>query len=87
MCINYKDITDYAKSNDLNTFIYYLTSLSSKYNIDKKNIIKNYCSYIIFDFRDNVNQYIDNMKFIIHNLEVDINYIISYLYLIINKYL
>ena len=84
---NYKDITDYAKSNDLNTFIYYLTSLSSKYNIDKKNIIKNYCSYIIFDFRDNVNQYIDNMKFIIHNLEVDINYIISYLYLIINKYL
>lgn len=84
---NYKDITDYAKSNDLNTFIYYLTSLSSKYNIDKKNIIKNYCCYIIFDFRDNVNQYIDNMKFIIHNLEVDINYIISYLYLIINKYL
>jgi replication factor C subunit 3/5 len=84
---NYKDITDYAKSNDLNRFIYYLTSLSSKYNIDKKNIIKNYSSYIIFDFRDNVNQYIDNMKFIIHNLEVDINYIISYLYLIINKYL
>jgi len=84
---NYENITKYAKSNNLNNFIKYLNSISNNYNIDKKNIIKNYTSYIIFDFKDNIIEYIDNFKFIIHNLDININYIISYLYLIINKYL
>ena len=84
---NYENITKYAKTNDLNNFIKYLNSISNNYNIDKKNIIKNYTSYIIFDFKDNIIEYIDNLKFIIHNLDININYIISYLYLIINKYL
>ena len=84
---NYENITKYAKSNNLNNFIKYLNSISNNYNIDKKNIIKNYSSYIIFDFKDNIIEYIDKFKFIIHNLDININYIISYLYLIINKYL
>lgn len=84
---NYENITKYAKTNDLNNFIKYLNSISNNYNIDKKNIIKNYSSYIIFDFKDNIIEYIDKFKFIIHNLDININYIISYLYLIINKYL
>ena len=49
---NYKNITKYAKTNNLNNFIKYFNSLSNIYNIDKKNIIKNYSSYIIFDFKD-----------------------------------
>jgi len=84
---NYENITKYAKTNDLNNFIKYLNSISNNYNIDKKNIIKNYSSYIIFDFKDNIIEYIDKFKFIIHNLDININYIISYLYLIIKKYL
>jgi len=84
---NYKNITKYAKTNDLNNFIKYFNSLSNNYNIDKKNIIKNYSSYIIFDFKDNITEYIDKFKIIIRNLDTDINYILSYLYLIINKYL
>ena len=84
---NYENITKYAKTNDLNNFIKYLNNISNNYNIDKKNIIKNYSSYIIFDFKDNIIEYIDKFKFIIHNLDININYIISYLYLIINKYL
>lgn len=86
---NYENITKYAKTNDLNNFIKYLNTISNNYNIDKKNIIKNYSSYIIFDFKDNIIEYIDKFKFIIHNLDININinYIISYLYLIINKYL
>ena len=84
---NYENITNYAKSNNLNNFIKYLNGISNNYNIDKKNIIKNYSSYIIFDFKDNIIEYLDKFKFIIHNLDININYIISYLYLIINKYL
>lgn len=84
---NYENITKYAKTNDLNNFIKYLNSISNNYNIDKKNIIKNYSSYIIFDFKDNIIEYIDKFKFIIHNLDININYIMSYLYLIIKKYL
>jgi replication factor C subunit 3/5 len=84
---NYENITKYAKTNDLSNFIKYLNGISNNYNIDKKNIIKNYSSYVIFDFKDNIIEYIDKFKFIIHNLDININYIISYLYLIINKYL
>ena len=84
---NYENITKYAKANNMNNFIRYLNNISKYYNIDKKNIIKNYSSYIIFNFKDNIIEYIDNFKFIIHNLDININYIISYLYLIINKYL
>jgi len=83
----YENITKYAKSNDLNNFIKCLNSVSNNYNIDKKNIIKNYSSYIIFDFKHNIIEYIDKFKFIIHNLDNNINYIIPYLYLIIKKYL
>jgi len=84
---NYENITKYAKTNSMNNFIRYLNNISKHYNIDKKNIIKNYSSYIIFNFKDNIIEYIDNFKFIIHNLDININYIISYFYLIINKYL
>lgn len=84
---NYENITNYAKNNNLDSFIKYLNNVSNNYNIDKKNIIKNYTSYIIFNFNNNAINYIDYFKFIIHNLDNNINYIISYLYLIINKYL
>lgn len=82
---NYEEITKYAKYNNIDDFIIYLNNISIQYNIDKKNIIKNYCSYIIFDYKYNIVDYIENFKFIIHNLDIKINYIISYLYLIINK--
>jgi replication factor C subunit 3/5 len=51
---NYENITKYAKTNDLSNFIKYLNGISNNYNIDKKNIIKNYSSYVIFDFKDNI---------------------------------
>ena len=84
---NYENITNYAKSNELKNFINYINIISNDYNIDKKNIIKNYSAYIIFDFKDNIIDFIDKFEFIIHNLDMNINYIINYLYLIINKYL
>jgi replication factor C subunit 3/5 len=85
---NYIDITNYAKSNNVKNFIIYLYNISNNYNIDKKNIIKNYCSYIIFNFNDDAINFMNSFKNIIHNLHSNnLNYIISYLYLIINKYL
>ena len=84
---NYENITNYAKSNEIKNFTNYINIMSNDYNIDKKNIIKNYSSYIIFDFKDNIIDFIDKFEFIIHNLDMNINYIINYLYLIINKYL
>ena len=85
---NYIDITNYAKNNNINNFIKYLYNISNNYNIDKKNIIKNYSSYIIFNFKDDVINFIESLKNMIHNLDSsNLKYIISYLYLIINKYL
>jgi len=84
---NYNDVTNYAKNNDIESFSKYINDLSNDFNIDKKNIIKNYTSYIIFDFKPNILNYIEKLKFIIHNLDNNIEHIISYLYLIINQYL
>ena len=84
---NYNNITKYAKNNDIDSFIKYISDISIEYNIDKKNIIKNYASFIIFSFNSNILEYIDKIKFIIHNLDNNIEYIIRYIYSIINQYL
>jgi len=62
---NYESITNYAKNNNIDSFIKYLNNISNNYNIDKKNIIKNYSSYIIFSFNNNAISYIESFKFII----------------------
>lgn len=82
----YETITHTCKNGTSKDAVNYLNKISREFNIDKKNIIKNYCSYKIFKFDNNLIEYIDKIKFIINNLDTNIDIIIEYLYLIIQKF-
>jgi replication factor C subunit 3/5 len=75
----YKKILQREKIENINMFIH---SISINYNIDKKNIIKDFLNYIIKMRTQNVNtKFLDFVENLIHsqnqNNNVQINYLIS----------
>jgi DNA polymerase III delta prime subunit len=75
----YKKIINKDKIENISNFIY---SMSINYNIDKKNIIKDFLNYIIKTYTKNVNtKFLDFVENIMHsqnqNNNTNINYLIS----------
>jgi replication factor C subunit 3/5 len=75
----YKKILEKDKIDNIISFIY---SMSINYNIDKKNIIKDFLNYIIKTYTKNVNnKFLDFVENLIHsqnqNNNTNINYLIS----------
>ena len=78
----YKKILQREKIEKINSFIH---SISINYNIDKKNIIKDFLNYIIKTYTKNVNsKFLDFVENLIHsqnnnnnNNNIYINYLIS----------
>ena len=75
----YKKILQHEKMENLNNFIH---SISINYNIDKKNIIKDFLNYIIKTYTKNVNsKFLDFIENLMHsqnqNNNTHINYLIS----------
>jgi hypothetical protein len=75
----YKKILRKDKIDDIRSFIY---SISINYNIDKKNIIKDFLNYIIKTDTKNVNsRFLDFVENLMHsqnqNNNAHINYLIS----------
>lgn len=75
----YKKILEKDKIDKISNFIY---SMSINYNIDKKNIIKDFLNYIIKKHTKNVNsKFLDFVENIIHsqnqNNNTHVNYLIS----------
>jgi DNA polymerase III delta prime subunit len=75
----YKKIIDREKIENINIFIH---SISINYNIDKKNIIKDFLNYIIKTRTKNVNvAFLDFVENLIHsqiqNNSIQVNYLIS----------
>ena len=75
----YKKILQHEKMENLNNFIH---SISINYNIDKKNIIKDFLNYIIKTYTKNVNsKFLDFVENLMHsqnqNNNTHINYLIS----------
>jgi DNA polymerase III delta prime subunit len=74
----YKKILDREKIEIINNFIH---SISINYNIDKKNIIKDFLNYIIKTYTKNINsKFLDFVENLIHSQNYNkshINYLIS----------
>jgi len=75
----YTKILQKEKIENINNFIH---SISINYNIDKKNIIKDFLNYIIKTYTKNVNnKFLDFVENLIHsqnnNNNIHINYLIS----------
>jgi DNA polymerase III delta prime subunit len=54
-----------------------INNISIQYNIDKKQIVRDFYNYIIID-KPQVIKMLDNIEVIIHNTECSINHLIDY---------
>jgi replication factor C subunit 3/5 len=74
-------ILDKIKSNEpLEELTYYIHLISNKYNIDKKNIIKDFINYIICNKRIKItSQFLNFVENIMHSQNSNNNILINYL--------
>jgi hypothetical protein len=57
----------------------FINHLSIQYNIDKKQIIKDYYNYLILNHLEQVTpETLDKMEIVIHNYDCNINVLINY---------
>jgi DNA polymerase III delta prime subunit len=67
------------KGNNLHEVVLFVNEISSKYNIDKKNIIKDFLNYIIRNYKKTItSQYLDFIEYIMHFEECKIDYYVNY---------
>jgi len=75
------------KTNSLNENLKFISLMSNEYNIDKKNIIKNYLNYIIRNKKSIVtNDFLCFVENIMHIPDINIDYMIPLAILKLNKF-
>ena len=81
-------ITHDIKTISVEKNLSFLTNISNEYNIDKKNIIKNYLNYIIRNKPHIVtNEFLKFIENIMHIPELNIDYMLTFTILKMNKFL
>ena len=84
----WEKITTDIKDKTLEENIVFITNISNEYNIEKKNIIKNYLNYIIRNKKSIVNKtFLNFVENIIHIPDLNIDYMLHYTILKMNKFL
>ena len=75
----WKDVFVFLTTKSLPESREYLSEMSSTYDIEKKNIIKNLINYIIHNKEYKINKNFLNMiEFIVHDIDVSSDYYINY---------
>ncbi len=75
----WKDVFAFLTTKSLPESREYLSEMSSTYDIEKKNIIKNLINYIIHNKEYKINKNFLNMiEFIVHDIDVSSDYYINY---------
>jgi replication factor C subunit 3/5 len=81
-------ITQDIKTISIEKNIGFLTNISNEYNIDKKNIIKNYLNYIIRNKpRLVTTEFLKFIENIMHIPDLNIDYMLTFTILKMNKFL
>lgn len=84
----WEKITDDIKNKDLDENLHFISKLSNEYNIEKKNIIKNYLNYLIRNKKHLINNsFLSFVENIMHISELNTDYMIPYSILKLNKFL
>jgi len=84
----WEKITDDIKNKDLDENLQFISKLSIEYNIEKKNIIKNYLNYIIRNKKHIINSsFLSFVENVMHISELNIDYMLPYSILKLNKFL
>uniref|UniRef100_A0A6C0I0E7 AAA+ ATPase domain-containing protein n=1 Tax=viral metagenome TaxID=1070528 RepID=A0A6C0I0E7_9ZZZZ len=65
----------------IQTFLDYIQKINIQYNTDKRNIINNFLQYIIYNKPSRITiSFLNMSEFIIHNIDVPLDYSLQYLY-------
>ena len=84
----WEKITDDIKNKSLDVNLQFISKLSNEYNIEKKNIIKNYLNYLIRNKKHIINSsFLSFVENIMHISELNIEYMLPYCILKLNKFL
>ncbi len=84
----WEKITDDIKNKDLDENLQFISKLSNEYNIEKKNIIKNYLNYLIRNKKHIINiSFLSFVENIMHIPELNIEYMLPYTILKLNIFL
>ena len=84
----WEKITDDIKNKDLDENLQFISKLSNEYNIEKKNIIKNYLNYLIRNKKHIINiSFLSFIENIMHIPELNIEYMLPYTILKLNIFL
>jgi len=84
----WEKITDDIKNKDLDENLQFISKLSNEYNIEKKNIIKNYLNYLIRNKKHIINiSFLSFIENIMHIRELNIEYMLPYTILKLNIFL
>ena len=82
----YNNITLLIKCHTYNNFINEMQILSKKYNIDIKSLIKMYINFLIKTRTDLITEkFITIIETIIHNSDINENYLLNYIYYVLIK--
>jgi DNA polymerase III delta prime subunit len=76
----WEDLTKlFINNKDKSVILDFLNNIIKKYNIESKNIIKDYCNYIIRYRGDLISkELLDSIEFILHTSDINTKYIINY---------
>jgi len=84
----WEKLTDDIKSKDLDENLQFISKLSTEYNIEKKNIIKNYLNYLIRNKKYLISSsFLSFVENIMHIQDLNIDYMLPYSILKLNKFL
>ena len=83
----WEKITDYIKNKTLNENLEFISLISIEYNIEKKNIMKNYFNYLIRNKKNIItSDFLSFIENIIHVYDLSIDYMLPYSILQLNKF-
>ena len=84
----WENITVQIKINDCPTIVDYMKEISTEYNIEKKNLLKNYLNYLIRHRPEIItNEFLRFVEYIMHISDININYLLPYSIIQLKKHI
>ena len=84
----WEHITKKITNDDSHVIVKYMKDISTEYNIEKKNLLKNYLNYLI-RCQDEIvtNEFLRFVEYIMHISDININYLLPYSIIQLKKHI
>lgn len=84
----WENITKKITNDDSDAIVKYIKDISTEYNIEKKNLLKNYLNYLIRSHPEVVTDaFLKFVEYVMHISDININYLLPYSIIQLKKYI